>query len=152
LYGASAPAPSASVSTHAPSAFAFALPVGSKLQTYLDSDHVCQFDDLFSILSWWHDHKRTYPVLSILVKDIMIVHVSTISSKSAFSLCGRVIEEHQRSLTSERVEMLSLLKDWDKGDTRQQHNIDDRALEEKMVNQFLDGHGPEGAAAVDVSV
>jgi hypothetical protein len=69
-----------------------------------------------------------------------------------FSLCGRVIEEHQRSLTSEHVEMLSLLKDWDKGNTRQQHNIDDRVLEEKMVNQFLDGHGPEGAAAVDVSV
>jgi hypothetical protein len=104
LFGASAPAPaasvsahasSASVSVHAPSASASALLVGSELQTYLDNDHVSQFDDSFSILSWWHDHKRTYHVLSILAKDIMIVHISTISSESTFSLCGRVIEERR---------------------------------------------------------
>jgi hypothetical protein len=61
----------------------------------LDSNHVTQFDDAFSILSWWHDHKRTYPVLSILAKDILIVPVSTISSESAFSLASRIIEEWQ---------------------------------------------------------
>jgi hypothetical protein len=48
---AHAPAPAASVSAHAPSASASALPVGSELQTYLDSDLVSQFDDSFSILS-----------------------------------------------------------------------------------------------------
>jgi hypothetical protein len=47
----------------------------SELTTYLASDHVRQFDD--HLLSWWHDHKRAYHVLCILVKDIMIVHVST---------------------------------------------------------------------------
>jgi hypothetical protein len=86
LFGASAPAPAASVSTHAPSASTSALPVDSELQTYLDNDHGSQFDDSFSILSWWHDHKRTYHVLSIFAKDIMIVSVSTISSESVFSL------------------------------------------------------------------
>jgi hypothetical protein len=60
--------------------------VGSELTTYLDSDPVSQFDDSFSILFWWHDHKRTYHVLSILAKDIMNIHVSTISPESAFSL------------------------------------------------------------------
>jgi hypothetical protein len=53
----------------------------------------------------------------------MIVSVSTISSESAFSLCDRVIEECRRSLTSEHVEMLLLLKDWEQGDARQQHNM-----------------------------
>jgi hypothetical protein len=48
----------------------------------------------------------------------MIVPVSTISSETAFSLCGRVIEERRRSLTSEHVEMLSLLKDWEQGNTQ----------------------------------
>jgi hypothetical protein len=70
-----------------------ALPVGSELASYLDSDHVTQFDDTFNILSRWHDHKRTYLVLSILAKDILIVPISTISSESAFSLASRVIEE-----------------------------------------------------------
>jgi hypothetical protein len=82
-----------SASASAPAPPISALPSCSELQTYLDSDPVSQIDDSFSILSWWHDQKRTYPILSILAKDIMIVHVSTISSKSAFSLCGRVIEE-----------------------------------------------------------
>jgi hypothetical protein len=57
LFGVSASGPSAS-----------ALPGSSELQTYLDSDHVTRFDDSFSILSWWHDHKRTYHILSILAK------------------------------------------------------------------------------------
>jgi hypothetical protein len=100
-----------------------ALPVGSELTTYLDSDYVSQFDNFFSILSWWHVHKRTYHVLSMLAKDIMIIPISTIFSESAFSLCGRVIKERRRSLTSKHVEMLSLLKDWEQDDARQQHNI-----------------------------
>jgi hypothetical protein len=122
-----------------------------ELTTYLDSDPVSQFDDSFSILSWWHDHKRTYHVLSILAKDIMTVPVSTISLESVFPLCGRVIEKRRRSLTFEHVEMLSLLKDWEQGDARQQHNMEDKELEEKMANLYLDAHGiesrPDGAAA-----
>jgi hypothetical protein len=39
---------------------------------------------------WWQDHKRSYPILSILDKDIMSLPASTISSKSAFSLSGRM--------------------------------------------------------------
>jgi hypothetical protein len=83
--------------------------------------------------------------------DIMIIHVSTISSVSAFSLCGKVFEERRQSLTSEHAEMLSLLKDWEQGDTRQQHNIEDREMEEKMASQFLDGHGPEGGEGTIVA-
>jgi hypothetical protein len=78
-----------------PSAPTFSHPQISKLTNYLDSGPVSQFDDSFNILSWWHDHKRTYPVLSILSKDILIVPVSTISSESAFSLCGRVLDERR---------------------------------------------------------
>jgi hypothetical protein len=136
-FASQSPAP-ASISTSV-------LPVGFELTTYLDSDHVSQYDDSFSILSWWHDHKRTYLVLSILAKDVMFVLVSTISSESVFSLCGRVIKEHRWSLTSEHVEMLSLLRDWEQGNARQQHNMEDKELEEKMVNLYLDGHGTVGA-------
>jgi hypothetical protein len=54
-----------------PSAPTFSHPQVSELTNYLDSDLVSQFDDSFNILSWWHDHKRTYHVLSILAKDIL---------------------------------------------------------------------------------
>jgi hypothetical protein len=52
----------------------------SELSSYLDGDPLTKFDESFSVLSWWHDHKRTYPILSILAKYVLIVHVSTISS------------------------------------------------------------------------
>jgi hypothetical protein len=43
----------------------------SELSAYLDSDCVTSYEDGFDILLWWHDHKLTYPVLSIMAKDIM---------------------------------------------------------------------------------
>ena len=48
------------------------------------------------ILIWWHEHKLSYLVLSILARDVLTVPVSTISSESAFSLTGRIIEERRR--------------------------------------------------------
>jgi len=49
------------------------LGIGSELNSYLDSDNVALFDDDFDIINWWHEHKRTYPVLSILAKDVLSV-------------------------------------------------------------------------------
>jgi hypothetical protein len=52
----------------------------SELIFYLDCDTVSQLDDDFNLMNWWHQHKLTYPVLSIMAKDILTVPVSTISS------------------------------------------------------------------------
>ena len=68
----------------------------SELTAYLDSDNVVAYDDDFDVLNWWHEHKLTFPVLSMLAKDIMSVPVSTTSSESTFSLSGRIIEERRR--------------------------------------------------------
>ena len=63
------------------------LSIGFELSSYLDSDTVAQYDDDdYNILTWWHEHKLTYPVLSILAKDILTVPISTISSKSVLVL------------------------------------------------------------------
>ncbi|XP_072148536.1 zinc finger BED domain-containing protein RICESLEEPER 2-like [Setaria viridis] len=85
----------------------------SELSSYLESDTITCYDDDFNILSWWHEHKLSYPILSILAKDVMSVPVSTVSSESCCSLTGRVIEERRRRLLPETVEMLTCLKDWE---------------------------------------
>jgi len=110
----------------------------SELAAYLDSDTVNQYDDDFNILNWWHEHKLSYPVLSILAKDVLTVPVSTISSESAFSLTGRIIEERRRRLTSDMVEMLSLVKDWEQADTKTQHTMENVELVEAFENLYLD--------------
>ena len=53
-----------------------------ELVSYLDCDTVNHLDNDFNILNWWHQHKLTYPVLSIMAKNILNVPVSTISSES----------------------------------------------------------------------
>jgi len=108
------------------------------LSAYLDSDTVNQYDDDFNILNWWHEHKLSYPVLSILARDVMTVPVLTISSESAFSMTGRIIEERRRRLGPEVVEMLALIKDWEQADARLQHLIEDEELEESFENLYLD--------------
>ena len=62
-------------------------------QFIFDSDNVTAYEDDFDLLLWWRDHKLTYPILSIMARDIMSVPVSIVSSKSCFSLTGRIIEE-----------------------------------------------------------
>ena len=55
---------------------------------------------------WWHDKRTTYPVLSILARDVLSVPVSTVSSESAFSLVGRIINDRRISLTPDMVKTL----------------------------------------------
>ena len=110
----------------------------SELVSYLDCDTVSQLDDDFNLLNWWHEHKLTYPVLSIMAKDILTVPISTISSESTFSMTGRIIEERRRRLKAEMVEMLTCIKDWEAAEARMQHNVEDQELEEAFEELYLD--------------
>jgi hypothetical protein len=123
---------------HAASSGALLIPHTTEISSYLDSDTATQFGDDFSVLAWWHEHKLTYPVLSILARDVMTVPISTISSESAFSTIGRIIEERRRWLTPDMVEMPTLVKDWEQADARLQHDIEHPELEDAFENLYLD--------------
>jgi hypothetical protein len=112
----------------------------SELSSYLDSDCVVQYDEDFNILHWWHEHKRTYPIISILARDVIIVPASTISSQSTFSIAGRVLEDRRRRLTSDMVEVLSCLKDRELADVHLQHYVEKETkdLELAFENMYLD--------------
>jgi hypothetical protein len=112
----------------------------------LDSDTVTYFDDDFSILNWWHEHKLTYPILLILARDIMSAPFLTVSSESCFSLTSRVIEERRRRLLPHSVEMLTCIKDWELEDARAQHEVEKGMQElEDAANKLLeDGEGQAG--------
>ena len=97
-----------------------------------------KFDEDFNILNWWHEHKLSYHVISILARDIISIPVSTISSESAFSLCGRIIEERRRRLAPEMVEMLLCMKDWELGEARGQHSTQEEDLEKAFEGLYLD--------------
>jgi hypothetical protein len=55
------------------------------LTVYLDNDNIVAYEDGIDNLKWWHKHKLTYLVLSIMTKEIMLISIST-TSESCFSL------------------------------------------------------------------
>ena len=64
-----------------------------------------------------------------MAKDILTILVSTISSKSTFSMTDRIIKERRRRLKLEMVEMLTCIKDWEATEARLQHMVGDKELE-----------------------
>jgi hypothetical protein len=94
--------------------------VGNELSSYLDSDNVSHTNDKFNIISWWHEHKLSYPVLSLLARDVLSVPDSTVSSESVFSTTGRILEERRRRLSPDMVEILTCVKDWEVAKARLQ--------------------------------
>jgi hypothetical protein len=92
--------------------------------------------DKVKLLEWWKDHQYTFPVLAHFARDILLVHVSTISSEATFSNVGRIIEERRSSLAPEMLEAITCLKDWKRAQERMQHQLEDPEIE--LVARDLD--------------
>jgi hypothetical protein len=56
------------------------------------------------------------------------------------STSDMLLDDRHRSLTLAHIERLSLIKDWEQADARQQHNMENKELEEMMKNLFLDAN------------
>jgi hypothetical protein len=122
-----------------------------ELTTYLDSDNVTSYEEDFDLLLWWRDHKLTYPVLSIIVRDVFSIPVSIVSSESCFSMTGRILEERRRRLKPKHVEMLVCVKNWELGDRRLQHSSDCQELVEEFDNLYLDVPEDDGSGPLSAS-
>ena len=53
-----------------------------------------------------------YPILSHIARDVMAMPISTISSESAFSTGGRVLDHFRSSLSPKIVEALICTQNW----------------------------------------
>ena len=63
-------------------------------------------------------------MLSTLARNIFSIPVSTVSSESAFSMAGNILEPHRSRLTPKMVEILTLVKDWELARMRMQNTIE----------------------------
>lgn len=91
----------------------------AELVYYLEMDHVSNDpllqddDEHVDLLAWWKDNECQFPVLSQFACDVLLVPLSSVSSEATFSSAERIIEERRSSLTSQMVETLTCLKDWE---------------------------------------
>ncbi|KAF7834699.1 zinc finger BED domain-containing protein RICESLEEPER 2-like [Senna tora] len=83
----------------------------NELERYLDDDVEFNYDG-FDILKWWKSKTVKYPILSRIARDVLAIPISTISSESAFSTGGRVLDPFRCSLNSTTVESLICAQNW----------------------------------------
>lgn len=85
----------------------------SDLEKYLEEPLFPRNSD-FDILNWWKVHTPKYPILSMVARNVLAVHMSNVSSEEdAFESCRkRRISETWCSLRPSTVQALMCAQDW----------------------------------------
>ena len=83
----------------------------SELELYLDELRIDRKIDL-DILSFWKGNEFRYPNLSSMARDILSIPISTVTSESAFSVGGRVLDQFRSVLKLETVQANITTGDW----------------------------------------
>ena len=79
-----------------------------ELERYLEDD-VEDDHAKFDILNWWKLKASKYYILSCMVRDILVILVSNVSSESAFSTRGKILDSFRSSLSPTIIEALSFM-------------------------------------------
>ncbi|XP_027088572.2 zinc finger BED domain-containing protein DAYSLEEPER-like [Coffea arabica] len=79
----------------------------SELKLYLEERLVDrkQQPDL-NVLTYWKESRIRYPELSLMARDILSIHITTVASESAFSHGGRILGKLRTSMLPDNVEAL----------------------------------------------
>ena len=84
----------------------------NELEKYLVENCDDRKDVNFEILGWWGNNCSRYKVLSKVAKDVLVVPVSTVASKLAFSTKGRIVDPFRNSLSPLMVQNLVCSQNW----------------------------------------
>ena len=79
-------------------------------------------------------------MLSIIARDILTVPVSTVASEAAFSAGGKVVSKKRCNLSSEAIEAVVYLEDWNLANKRLHDHVREAALVTYIENLNLSKH------------
>ena len=65
-----------------------------KFDHFIDEGVLKRNED-FDILAWWKNNGLKYPTLQRIVRDILAISVTTVTSESTFSTSGRLLSPHR---------------------------------------------------------
>ncbi|KAM0928062.1 hypothetical protein ACQ4PT_002249 [Festuca glaucescens] len=82
-----------------------------EIENYL-SDDLVPYTEKFNVLDWWKVAGTRYPTLRKVARDIFAIPITSVASESAFSISGRIVNEHRSRLTSHMLEVLMCYQDW----------------------------------------
>ncbi|KAA8515070.1 hypothetical protein F0562_018143 [Nyssa sinensis] len=90
-------------------------PSKSDLDIYLDeSAFICAEGSAnkFNIMEWWKVNTLKFCILSKMARKILSIPITSVASKSTFSVGGRVIDPYHASQLPETVQVLICGVDW----------------------------------------
>ena len=64
------------------------------------------------ILNWWKNREKQFLTLSRIVRDVLAIQASSVSSEQAFSAARFMIGDHRYSLAKDSLEISVLFRDW----------------------------------------
>ncbi|KAK2657797.1 hypothetical protein Ddye_010849 [Dipteronia dyeriana] len=61
--------------------------------------------DQFDILHWWRQHQKHFPILSIIVKQILVTPVSTVTVDQEFNAGENILDARRSLLSPESIQV-----------------------------------------------
>ena len=83
----------------------------TQLEFYLEERRLERSIDL-DILAFWKANEARSPELSAMARDVLCIPLSTVSSESAFSNGGQVLDQYRSTLKPDVVEAIICTHDW----------------------------------------
>ena len=85
----------------------------SQLDLYLKEPRLSKKKNLkMEVLSWWKENYNRFPMFSVMARDLMSIPITTIASKSSFSIGKKILTTYRSHLLPENVEATLCTKSW----------------------------------------
>ncbi|XP_020253505.1 zinc finger BED domain-containing protein RICESLEEPER 2-like [Asparagus officinalis] len=85
----------------------------SQLEEYLDEKLVSwKKNDHLNVLEYWKGECEKRPQLSMMARDILSIPITSVTSESAFSIAGRVLDKYRNRLLPENAEAQICTGSW----------------------------------------
>ncbi|CAN1188250.1 Putative AC transposase [Linum perenne] len=94
----------------------------------------------FDILVWWKMNGVKFPKLQAIARDLLAIPVTSVTSESAFSAGGRILNPHRSNLGQNTVKSMLCTKSW---------VHDELKIDSKVPATALDGCFMELLARLD---
>ena len=65
-----------------------------------------------SLLGWWEDHSKEFPILSAMAKEYLALMPASVSSERSFSIAELTISDTRSRLHPDTAKELLCLKSW----------------------------------------
>ncbi|XP_052185298.1 protein NUCLEAR FUSION DEFECTIVE 4-like [Diospyros lotus] len=113
----------------------------SQLDLYLEEPRI-PISGAFDVLAYWRERANRGKIIAKMACDVLSISITTVASKSAFSIGSRILNKYRSRLHDETVQALLCTRNWLHGfgddEEEEESSIDDIRLSKQDLN--LDVH------------